>query len=261
MYINTGFADLKKTIVMWRLWTLLGWLEIRQRYARSKLGPFWLTISMGILVGTMGVVYGTLFGQNLSEYLPRLAIGIVVWNLFSSIVIECSNVYISSHSYIKQIPAPKLIYVFQVIWRNLAIFLHNSVIVVLVLFLFDIKNFQLALISIFSLLLLIINAAWIGAIFGIISARFRDFPQIVNSSLQVLFYITPIIFERRMLGSFDWIAKYNPLAHLIDLTREPLMGVLPGLESWFVVMTMATVGWSLLLYFIGKYGNRIPFWV
>ncbi|MDE2153978.1 MAG: ABC transporter permease, partial [Betaproteobacteria bacterium] len=59
--INDLFASLRS----WRLWTLLGWLEIRQRYARSKLGPFWLTISMGVLVGTLGLIYGTLLGKPL----------------------------------------------------------------------------------------------------------------------------------------------------------------------------------------------------
>jgi ABC-type polysaccharide/polyol phosphate export systems, permease component len=77
--------------------------RIRQRYARSKLGPFWLTISMGVLVGTMGVVYGSLFGVKLADYLPMLAIGIVMWGLFSSIVNEGSTAYINSANYIRQV--------------------------------------------------------------------------------------------------------------------------------------------------------------
>ncbi|MBW4048622.1 MAG: ABC transporter permease, partial [Proteobacteria bacterium] len=62
--LRTASLDLLASLKSWRLWSLLGWLEIRQRYARSKLGPFWLTISMGVLVASLGVVYGTLFGQN-----------------------------------------------------------------------------------------------------------------------------------------------------------------------------------------------------
>ncbi|MBN8744573.1 MAG: ABC transporter permease, partial [Thiomonas arsenitoxydans] len=71
--LRIALNDLTRSIFAWRLWSLLGWLEIRQRYARSKLGPFWLTISMGVLVGTMGVVYGSLFGVKLADYLPMLA--------------------------------------------------------------------------------------------------------------------------------------------------------------------------------------------
>ena len=60
--VGNGLQDLYHGLGSFRLWTLLGWLDIRQRYARSMLGPFWITLSMGVMVGSMGVVYGTLFG-------------------------------------------------------------------------------------------------------------------------------------------------------------------------------------------------------
>ena len=104
-----GLHDLKKSLLAWRLWTLLGWLEIRQRYARSKLGPFWLTVSMGVMVGTLGLVYGTLFKQSLQNYLPMIAIGIIIWNLFSSVVSEGTQAYIVSAHYLKQVHTSKLI--------------------------------------------------------------------------------------------------------------------------------------------------------
>lgn len=99
---NLAFVDLIKSVASWRLWTLLGWLEVRQRYARSRVGPFWLTISMGVMIGSIGVVYGTLFGQKMSDYLPFLATGLVMWNLFSQSVQEGSMAYINSGNYIRQ---------------------------------------------------------------------------------------------------------------------------------------------------------------
>jgi lipopolysaccharide transport system permease protein len=261
MYIKIGLLDLKKSLSLWRLWSLLGWLDIRQRYARSKLGPFWLTVSMGVLVVTMGVVYGALFGQDVSTYLPMVAIGIVVWTLFSSIVSEGSGIYISSASYIKQIPTPRLIYVLQITWKNVLIFLHNFIIIILVILFTGFNGLPLGLLSLFGLVLLVINAAWMAAFSGMVSARFRDFPQIVQSFLQVAFYITPVIFEGKMLGKFYWIAKYNPLAHLVSLVRDPLMGVNPHMISWLLVSLMAVTGWGIVLYFLGKYHKRIPYWV
>ena len=95
---SLGFVDLKESIASWRLWTLLGWLEVRQRYARSRVGPFWLTISTGVLIGSIGMVYGTLFGQKLSDYLPYLAISLVMWGIFSQTIIEGSTAYIDRKS-------------------------------------------------------------------------------------------------------------------------------------------------------------------
>ena len=256
-----GLSDLFSSFKMWRLWTLLGWLEIRQRYARSKLGPFWLTVSMGVLVGTLGVVYGALLGRELSEYLPMVAIGVVVWGLFSAIVSEGSSAYIQSANYIRQVKTPKLIYILQIVWKSLVIFAHNSIIIFLVLLFSGIKNIPLAFLCIPGLALLILNATWMAAFTGIMSARFRDFPQIVQALLQVAFYITPILFDAKMLGRHDWIVKYNPLAYLINIVREPLMGIYPSAVSWIVSLSMAMAGWIIVLYLTGKYHKRIPYWV
>ena len=259
--IAIGFLDLLESIKLWRLWSLLGWLEIRQRYARSTLGPFWLTISMGILVGTMGVVYGLLLGQNLSNYLPMVAIGIVVWALFSSIVSEGSSAYIMSANYIKQVKTPRLIYIFQVSWKSLVIFAHNAVIILIILIFVGIHKPFLSLLSIVGLILLLLNATWIAAFVGLISARFRDFPQMVQALLQVAFYVTPIVFEAKMLGKYDWIVLLNPISYLVIIIREPLLGKTPSLIAWAIAVLMALFGWLIVLYLTGKYHKRIPYWV
>ncbi len=260
--IVVAVRDLLQSLRAWRLWSLLGWLEIRQRYARSKLGPFWLTISMGVLVGTMGVVYGTLFGQKIGNYLPMVAIGLVLWSLFAGIVSEGSNAYIASGNYIRQVHTPRLIYVLQVVWRNFVIFLHNFAIVLVILVLFGVKRWEVLPLFVPGLLLFLLNAAWMAAFVGLFSARFRDLPQIVAALLQVAFYVTPILFSGTMLtGKHHWIVEYNPLAYLIDISREPLLGQAPPWSTWAFALGMCVVGWILALGATGKYHKRIPYWI
>lgn len=257
-----GFADLAGSLRAWRLWTLLGWLEIRQRYARSKLGPFWLTVSMGVLVGALGVVYGALFGQRLEDYLPMVAIGLVTWNLFSAVVNEGSMAYINSASYIRQVNTPRLVYVLQVGWRNLVIFAHNFVIVLVVLAIFGVKSWLLLPLAVPGLILLLVNALWMGMIAGLLSARFRDFPQIIAALMQVAFYVTPILFHGAMLSQqHRWIVTFNPLAYLIDGVRQPLAGIAPSAFTWLVNAGMALGGMLLALWMTGRYHKRIPYWV
>ena len=138
--ILIALSDLRASLASWRLWTLLGWLEIRQRYERSRFGPFWLTISMAVMIGSIGVVYGTLFGQNLKDYLPFVAMSLVLWTLFSQSVSEGSTAYINSANYIRQASTPKLVFVLQVVWRNLVILCHNFVIVIVLLAVFGVKD-------------------------------------------------------------------------------------------------------------------------
>lgn len=260
--LSTAFDDLLASLRAWRLWSLLGWLEIRQRYARSKIGPFWLTISMGVLVGMMGVVYGGLFGQKISQYLPMVAIGLVIWGLFSGTVSEGCNAYIASANYIRQVATPRLVYMLQVSWRNLVIFAHNFCIVLAVLLIFGVHNWSTLPLFLPGLVLFVLNATWIAVLTGLLAARFRDLPQIVNALLQVAFYVTPILFHGDMLsGRHRWIVEFNPLAYLIDVVRQPLLGSVPPSRTWILVGAMTVVGWFFALIMTGRYHKRIPYWI
>ncbi|AYY96512.1 ABC transporter permease [Burkholderia multivorans] len=259
--LNLALTDLKQSISSWRLWSLLGWLEIRQRYARSRLGPFWLTISMGVIIGSIGVVYGTLFGQKMGEYLPFLATSLVMWALFSNTVLEGCVSYINSGPYIRQAATPKLIYVLQVVWRNLIVLGHNSVIIVVLFALFGVQSWATLPLFIPGVVVFVLNAIWIAMIVGLLSARFRDLPQIIGALMQVAFYVTPIIYRPDSLKRFSFIVEWNPLAYLLDVVRQPLIGQVPEPTTWAVTIGMIIVGWPLALTLTGRFLKRIPYWV
>ncbi|MFX1802667.1 ABC transporter permease [Paraburkholderia sp. A1RO-5] len=258
---SLALLDLKNSIASWRLWTLLGWLEVRQRYARSRVGPFWLTISMGVMIASIGVVYGTLFGVKMAEYLPFLAISLVMWTTFSQTVIDGSVAYINSGHYIRQASTPKLIYVLQVAWRNLVILAHNFVIVLVLFAIYGVKSWASLPFFIPALLIYFANALWMSMVLGLLSARFRDLPQIIQALMQVAFYVTPIIYRPDSLKRFSFIVEYNPLAYLIDIVRGPLIGQSPDPLTWGVTIGMAIVGWFVALMLTGRYLKRIPYWV
>ncbi|MCP3718741.1 ABC transporter permease [Paraburkholderia sp. CNPSo 3281] len=259
--LTLSLADLKQSLASWRLWTLLGWIEIRQRYARSRVGPFWLTISMGVLIGSLGVVYGTLFGQPMHDYLPFLAASLVMWGLFSQTINEGSLAYINSASYIRQMSTPKLIYMFQVVWRNLIVTAHNFVIIIGLLLIFGVRDWEILPLFIPALLIFILNALWIAMVAGLLSARFRDLPQIISALLQVAFYVTPIIFRPNALNRFSFIVEWNPLAYLLEVVRGPLIGQMPSPLTWGITIGMAAIGWPIALLLTGRYLKRIPYWI
>lgn len=258
---SLALLDLKNSIASWRLWTLLGWLEVRQRYARSRVGPFWLTISMGVMIASIGVVYGTLFGMKMADYLPFLAISLVMWTAFSQTVVDGAVAYINSGQYIRQASTPKLIYVLQVAWRNLVVLAHNFVIVIVLFCIYGVKSWATLPLFIPALLLYFANALWIVMVVGLLSARFRDLPQIIQALMQVAFYITPIIYRPDSLKRFSFIVDFNPLAYLLGVVREPLIGQAPSALTWGVTIGMAVFGWIFALLLTGRFLKRIPYWV
>ncbi|MCV0378922.1 ABC transporter permease (plasmid) [Nitratireductor aquimarinus] len=258
---NIGYRDLVQSVQSRNLWLLLGWVEIRQRYARSRIGPFWLTISMAVLVAALGLVYGTLFKADIRDYLPLLAIGFVFWAYISTTINDGCNAYIGAGAYLKQVPLPRGVFIFQNLWRNMIILAHNFVIVVLVLIIFKVNFLQNLPFFFLGFLLVTWNLLWTTALLALLCARFRDLPQIVASIIQVIFYVTPILFKRDMLGKYPWLIDLNPFAHLIEVVRAPLLGGSAPALSWAVCLSMALVGSLLCLFMHGKYRARIPYWV
>lgn len=261
MGIAEAIADLRTSIASYRLWSLLGWLEIRQRYSRSLIGPFWLTLSMAVMIGALGVVYGALFSMELSAYLPMLTVGLVMWTLLAGLLNEGCTAFVLAASYVKQSAVPKLVFVLQVAWRHVLVFLHNFMIVVVVLAIFGVRDWIGLPLFLPAFGLFLLNTMWMMTVLAVLSARFRDLPQIVGSLLQVAFYVTPILFHRDMLKGHEWIANFNPFAHLIELVRAPLLGMPIDPLNWQVAAAMAVLGWPLALWFVGRYQKRIPYWV
>jgi ABC-type polysaccharide/polyol phosphate export permease len=253
--------DLREGLVQWRLSGALGWLDIRQRYRRSILGPLWLTFSMAVMVGSLGILYGALFQLPFDDFLPFLALGFLAWGIISMTVNDGCVVFTSSDSFIKQIKLPLSLYVYQMVWRNLIIFAHNIIVYVVVALYFQIWPGATALLALPGLVLILLNAVWVGIFFGMLCARFRDVPQIVASLMQVAFFLTPIIWKPELLGERVAFAQTNPFFHFVELLRAPLLGHAPSALSWAVVVAITIGGWALMFLFFRRFRARVAYWV
>ena len=243
------------------LWGLLGWQDVRQRYRRSILGPFWITISMGTLVGGLGFLYAGLFKIEVADYLPFIAVGFVVWGLVSSLLTEGCAAFISAESIIKQVALPLSIHVYRVMWRNFIILAHNAIIYVIVAVFFSVQPGWTGFLALPGLALLCLNGAWMGLLLGLVSARFRDVPQIVASVVQIAFFLTPIIWKPELLPERALLLDLNPFFHFVEVVRAPLLGHVPGLTSWFAALGITLGGWLVTLVMYRHFHWRIPYWV
>ena len=82
--LQAALNDVLEGLRRWELWGTMGWYDVRQHYRRSVLGPFWLTLSMAVMVGALGFLYGGLFGHSMRDYLPYLALGLIFWAFMAS---------------------------------------------------------------------------------------------------------------------------------------------------------------------------------
>ncbi len=256
-----ALQDLKKAATQYRVWLHLGWVEVKQRYRRSVIGPWWISLSMLIFIFMMGVVFSRLFRQPLEEYIPFFTAGFLFWIFISSSVVESADTFKSNEGYIKQINLPYSLYIFKHLVRQSICLLHNFVIYVLVCFFFKVNPGFAALLAIPGFILLALNVFWICFLVAMICARFRDMVPIITSCVQVAFFVTPISWMPRLLDQNPAIMKYNPLVYLLDIVRTPLLGSFPSANAWIFNLVMAVCGCFLSFLVFSRVRSRIVFWV
>jgi ABC-type polysaccharide/polyol phosphate export permease len=52
----------------------------------------------------------------------------------------------------------------------------------------------------------------------------------------------------------------NPLHHMVDVVRSPLLGKAPALMSYAVVMLITAAGWYLTYIVLRRFRSRIAYW-
>jgi lipopolysaccharide transport system permease protein len=198
----------------------------------------------------------------LQRYLPYICIGLIIWSFLTTIISEGATAFISSAELILQVKRPLFVYLLQVVWRNLIVGAHTIVIFFVVAFLFALFPGPTYLLAIPGLALFVLNCVWAAGVVGILSTRFRDIPLIVSNAFMALFWLTPVVYELdQMNGPIRTLIWYNPLYHVVEVFRAPLLLSPPSTTNWLVAIGSALFGWLLLLLLFARTYKRIPFWL
>ena len=259
--LNSAVDDLFAGVSSWRLGHFLAWQDVKQRYRRSTLGPIWMTLSFGVQIFTMGFLSAALFGAKLEKSFPYVCAGMLLWALITQTINDGAGLFVASARYITQIKCPLTVFLLQTIWRNLIIAGHNVAIYVAIALFFVVAPGPSMVLWPVGLLLVVVCLSWMALIAAVISARYRDVPQIITNILAILFWLTPLMYFPEQLGRKRFIADYNPFTHMIALVREPLLGGAPTLNDWLIVSALAVVGWMGTFLFFARFRSRIVYWL
>lgn len=260
--LKLAAEDLGSACRQWWMWGRLGIQDIRIRYRGSALGPFWITLSLALTVGALGLLFSTLNHIPMANFLPFLCLGYLGWIYISTVLNESCSVFIANAPVIKQTKIPYCAYVLQTVWRNILIFFHNILVFVVIAAALGLWPAELILLSLAGMALVSVNLAWIGLLLGLLSARFRDVPLIVSSMLQLIFFITPILWHPEQIGEGgQFYFMFNPFYLFLTVFREPLLGVIPALAIWGELAAMAVIGWGVTFLLFARYRGRIAYWI
>tara|TARA_R110002110_G_scaffold405945_1_gene625404 strand:- start:13836 stop:14636 length:801 start_codon:yes stop_codon:yes gene_type:complete len=256
-----ALSDLGRIFSDARIWSTLGWVDIRSKYRLSSLGTFWITAAMGVLAVSIGLLYGQFFNKDVSSYLPYFASGFIIWTFVSATVTEASTSLIAYGNFIKGSQLPIVFHVLRVAHKQFIVFGHNILVIVCVWLYYQWELEVSSLLSLVGMLLTYISVFAASLIVAIVCVRFRDIPPLIQAVTQFLFFATPIIWDPASMRFGAFLLWANPVTSLLIVTRDPFLGRPVAPEIWVsaIAITVISSGLAASLYI--RYRSRISYWV
>jgi ABC-type polysaccharide/polyol phosphate export permease len=261
--VPTASQDLVRGFLQWPLWGRLGWLEVKRRYRRTVIGPFWSSISLTIYVIAVGILGAGLWNQSVNEYLPFLVSGMLAWMFVSTVVIESCGLFINGSDLFGKFSFDYSLLAYALVWRNLITFLHNLIVyLVIVLLLAPQLITATSFLVIPGMFLLLVGGVAVALLCGMLCLRFRDVTQVIANIMQIALLITPIFWPPSSLeGRSRFIfVDFNPFYRIVDVVRRPLLGSAPTFTSYAAVVGMLMLAWIVAYIAFRRFRHRIAYW-
>ena len=258
---SIAWQDISSSFRMFPVWLKLGLNDMRKRYRRTVLGPWWHSLVMAITIAGLGFVWGTIFKIDLTAFFPYIASGLISWQLIASGLTEGCNVFTDQSAIIKSLRVPLTVHALRSATRIFINYLHNLPVYLIVALIFSVDFNWSTLLLVPGSIIIFLNLIWIGIVFGILGTRFRDVSALLGALLIIIFLLSPVVWDVSMLGNRAIIAEVNPLTYYLDLLRSPMLGRAPGTATIIVVGTITVVGWITAFFMFRRYRNRIVYWL
>ncbi len=218
--------DVVRAVGLWHIWIRLGMQDVRLKFRRSAVGVGWIFVNLAVLVSSIGFIYANLLGQDTREFIPYLTIGMILWGYLTSSIVEGGNAFVNSEGYIKQISLPIYVYVFRFFVSISLTTLVAMLAYVVVAVIYAVPFGPGTLLALPGLLMVMAASLLLVTIFAHLNARFRDIAHMASVGMQVLFYVTPVIFPAELLRQrtdLALVVDLNPMFHLLEVVRRPLL--------------------------------------
>ena len=256
-----AWNDLKDGLKAHRIWVRLAQMDIRQRYRRSIIGPFWITLTMIIWIAAIGPLYSHLLGIGTKEFIPYLAVGIITWGLISGVILDGAAAFVTAENLVRSVKLPYTVHILRALQRNLIIYAHNLLAFIPFMIYVGVRPEWRWLLAIPGVALILLAALPTAFLLGTLSARYRDLQQMIASVINLAFFLTPIFWQRELLKDRVWIADFNPFQILLEVVRRPVVEGIPSMVAYGKCLILILVLYAVTAPFFARYRSRLAFWV
>ena len=253
--------DFKFAFKTRKAWWYTATSRSRARFARTTLGSFWLGFSNLLSIGTLGLVYGTVFSVNdFNSYFVYLAFGLVIWNTISSSISNSPYLFSHNSSNIKNLNLKPIFYTLEEWSFQIQTFIQSFILVFFVFLFFKFSLLvNLLLFSWLPFFNLLIFIYWFPVVICLISVRFTDIAQFVPIVLQLVFLTSPILYRKESLGGLNWITNLNFVYQVIDPLRTSIINGVVNYQNSILILIFNLIGLFFTIRFLNKEAKNLPF--
>ena len=237
--------------------------DVFSKYRKSILGVAWSMITPLSMVGVIGLVYSVVFGIPLISFVPYLFSGLTPWFFINGAIDTGTGAYIISEGFITQTKIRTEIFPLRMVLDAFVNYLFMSISFFVVYALIKPDAFNINMLLYIPGSLIIFIFCWgMANIVSLINLYIRDYAHLQSILLQILFYITPIIYLPEVMDKrgFGGIYKYNPLHYMVDITRQSMLGAMEiKISVWLISIILALSTFVISVYLTKKIGRNIVY--
>lgn len=207
--------------------------DFKNRYLGNHLGIVWAFIQPLVMVGVYWFVFTKGFraaAVSDAPFLLWLLAGMVPWFLLNDAILSAANAITSQSFLVKKIVFEVKLLPFvkigSAIIVNLVFWLLLLIVATAYGYYPSLWWFQL----IYYMLCVVLLSLSLGLLFSAIMPFLPDLSQILAVFFQVMFWATPVMWNKEMLLShpkYQYIVKLNPFAYIVDGFRDTVVSNIP----------------------------------
>lgn len=241
---------------------ILGGIDLKIRYRRSILGPIWISLSFLITVIFLSFVWTKVFNQNIKNFIWYFSIGLLVWNFIAGVISSSYMLFTESSGILLNFNINKDILITRNIVRELWVFFHALLVLILIgVYVgpnISIQSLLLTLIGFIMVVLILFNLSYLVSILVL---RYRDLKEIFSTAINLLYYVTPILWPIENLSGAEYIYMFNPFFHLVNVVRAPLINGPFWWESFLTCLVLLILVIGLKKFIQNKFDKYIALWI
>ena len=244
-----------------RAWWFTASAKTKDRFARTKLGSFWLGLSNLISIAILASIYGTVFEvADFNSYVVYLGLGLVVWNTIASAIISAPNILKNNEGNIKNTATNPIFYTLEEWAFQLQSFFQSFGLVILCLSLFQNDLIvRVCTIGFLPIVNLIAFIYWVPIIICIGGALYEDLYQLVPIITQLVFLLSPILYEKESLGKYSWSTNVNLFYMVLAGIRDSLINSKIDFKVSLIITIVNIMGIMLSIAILDGKRKDLPF--